>query len=39
MASLKEVKNRISYRQEYTPDNIGDEDGGICQTAQGAGAD
>ena len=32
-------KKQNKLRQEYTPDNIGDEDGGICQTAQGAGAD
>ena len=38
MASLKEVKNRISSVQEYASDNFSDEDGGFCQAAQGAGS-
>ncbi len=32
-------KKQNKFRQEYTPDNIGDEDGGFRQIAQSARTD
>jgi len=39
MGSLKEVKNRINSVKSTRQNNIGDEDGGIRQVAQGTDTD